>query len=78
MDSVKQASATWFGKGDYLLTVLPAGKDFDPAAEDKAVVARGEEAGKPAPKLPATGKFKVTASTLDRSRACRRPFSSPT
>ncbi|MBV6858748.1 insulinase family protein [Xanthomonas campestris pv. zingibericola] len=67
-DSVKQASATWFGKGDYLLTVLPAGKDFDPAAEDKAVVARGEEPGKPAPKLPAAGTFKVTASTLDRSK----------
>jgi len=68
VDSVKQAAAKWLVKGDYLLTVLPAGKGFDPAAEEKAVVARGEEAGRPAPKTPAAGNFKVTASTVDRRK----------
>ncbi|KAB7767284.1 M16 family metallopeptidase [Xanthomonas maliensis] len=66
--SVRQAAATWFGKGDYQLTVLPAGQGFDPAAEDKAVVARTAEPGKPAPKLPPAGNYRPTASQLDRSR----------
>jgi len=67
--SVQQASRTWFGKGDYLLTVLPAGEGFDPAAEDKAVVALPAAPGKPEPKLPATAgqPFKAARSALDRS-----------
>ncbi|WP_434212896.1 M16 family metallopeptidase [[Pseudomonas] boreopolis] len=66
--SVRQAAGAWFGKGDYLLTVLPAGEDFDPAAEDKAVVARGAEPGKPSPKLPAPAAYRVAGSQVDRSQ----------
>ena len=66
--SVKQAAATWFGKGDYLLTVLPAGDGFDPAAEDKAVVALGPAEGKPEPKLPAAAEYTTSNSPVDRSR----------
>ncbi|WP_066092195.1 M16 family metallopeptidase [Xanthomonas massiliensis] len=66
--SVKQATDTWFGKGDYLLTVLPAGPGFDPAAEDKAVVALGPAPGKPAPKLPAAHTYTVARSAVDRSQ----------
>ncbi|HHW4679325.1 MAG TPA: M16 family metallopeptidase, partial [Xylella sp.] len=65
-NSVKHAAATWFSKGDYLLTVLPAGPDFDPIAEDKAVVARAAESGKPATRLPPTAHYQVTASQVDR------------
>ncbi|HBK46849.1 MAG TPA: peptidase M16 [Xanthomonadaceae bacterium] len=65
--SVRTASATWFGKGDYLLTVLPAGEGFDPVAEDKRVVALGEAAGKPAPKLPPAATYRVGKPQVDRS-----------
>ncbi|MFT4248277.1 MAG: pitrilysin family protein [Pseudomonas sp.] len=65
--SVRQAADTWFGKGDYLLTVLPAGDGFDPAAEDKAVVALGDAPGKPAPKLPPAAKYSVGRNQVDRA-----------
>ncbi|MBN6150744.1 insulinase family protein [Xanthomonas sp. AmX2] len=67
VDSVRTAAAAWFGKGDYLLTVLPAGEGFDPAAEDKAVVALGDAPGRPAPKLPPAARYTVAKSRLDRS-----------
>jgi len=68
--SVQKAAQTWFGKGDYLLTVLPAGDGFDPEAEDKAVVALPAADGKPATQLPASAgtKFKVAKSQVDRSK----------
>lgn len=65
--SVKQASNTWFGKGDYLLTVLPAAAGFDPVAEDKAIKPLPAAPGKPAPTLPAPAKYSVAKSQVDRS-----------
>jgi predicted Zn-dependent peptidase len=65
--SVKQAADSWFGKGDYLLTVLPAGEGFDADAEDKAVVALGDATGKPASKLPAAAKYSVGKNHIDRA-----------
>ncbi|HEY0334494.1 MAG TPA: pitrilysin family protein [Stenotrophomonas sp.] len=68
--NVQQASQTWFGKGDYLLTVLPAGEGFNPEAEDKAVVALGVADGKPEAKMPASADatFKVGKAQVDRSK----------
>ncbi|TAL72636.1 MAG: insulinase family protein [Rhodanobacter sp.] len=66
--SIKAAADAWLGKGDYLLTVLPAGPDFDPAAEDKAVKPLAAVAGKPAPKAPAAHADRVTASDVDRAK----------
>ncbi|OOG48505.1 pitrilysin family protein [Rhodanobacter sp. C01] len=65
--SVKAASDKWLSKGDYLLTVLPADKGFDPAAEDAKVVALGAASGRPQPKLPAKHAYSVTKSDLDRA-----------
>ncbi|UKE46822.1 M16 family metallopeptidase [Xanthomonas cerealis] len=65
--SVRKAADTWFGKGDYLLTVLPAGDGFDPAAEDKAVKPLPVAAGKPAPKLPAKASYSVGKNQVDRA-----------
>ena len=65
--SVKAASDKWLSKGDYLLTVLPADKGFDPAAEDAKVVALGAAAGRPQSKLPAKHSYSVAKSDLDRS-----------
>lgn len=65
--SVKAAADTWLGKGDYLLTVLPAGAGFDPAAEDAAVKPLGDEPGRPAALVPAAAKYTVTRSTVDRT-----------
>ncbi|HWX64990.1 MAG TPA: pitrilysin family protein [Rhodanobacter sp.] len=65
--SVKAASDKWLSKGDYLLTVLPAGKGFDPAVEDAKVVALGEATGRPQPKLPAAHAYGVSKTDLDRS-----------
>jgi len=65
--SVRKAAATWFGKGDYLLTVLPAGEGFDPVAEDKAVKPLPAAEGKPAPTLPAAADYRVGKSRIDRA-----------
>ena len=65
--SVRRAADTWFSKGDYLLTVLPAGQGFDPVAEDKAVVALGDAPGKPAPKLPPPATYRTEPSQVDRA-----------
>ncbi|HEV2679944.1 MAG TPA: pitrilysin family protein [Rhodanobacter sp.] len=67
IDSVKAASDKWLSKGDYLLTVLPAGKGFDPAAEDAKVVALDEATGRPQPKLPTAHVYAVSKTDLDRS-----------
>jgi zinc protease len=75
--SVRDASASWFGKGDYLLTVLPAAPGFDPAAEDKAVVALPAAAGKPAAKLPAAASYSVSKTALDRSSGVPETTSFP-
>jgi zinc protease len=66
--SVKAASDTWLSKGDYLLTVLPAGKNFDPAAEDAKVVGLGPLADRPQPQLPAKHDYRVAKSQVDRSK----------
>ncbi len=66
--SVKQAADQWLSKGDYELTVLPAGKDFDPAVEDRAVVGLGDAANRPAPLLPPTRAYGVGKSLVDRSK----------
>jgi zinc protease len=65
--SVKAAADKWLSKGDYLLTVLPADKGFDPAAEDAKVVALGAATGRPQPQLPAAHAYSVSKSDLDRS-----------
>ncbi|OOG62841.1 peptidase M16 [Rhodanobacter sp. B04] len=65
--SVKAASDKWLSKGDYLLTVLPADKGFDPAVEDAKVMALGAAAGRPQPKLPPAHVYSVSKSDLDRS-----------
>ncbi|UIT41021.1 insulinase family protein [Xylella fastidiosa subsp. multiplex] len=65
-NSVKQAAATWFSKGDYLLTVLPVGPNVDPATEDAKVTARPAEPGKPAAMLAPKVHYHVTASQVDR------------
>ncbi len=75
--SVKAAADQWLSKGDYLLTVLPAGKGFDPAAEDKAVQPLAEAAGKPAPKLPAAAKYTVSKSDVDRDQGVPQVTSFP-
>jgi predicted Zn-dependent peptidase len=66
--SVKAASDKWLSHGDYLLTVLPAGDDFNGEQEDAKVVALGAVDGKPAPKMPAKQDFSVAKSQLDRSQ----------
>ncbi|MGH8158959.1 MAG: M16 family metallopeptidase [Rhodanobacter sp.] len=65
--SVKAASDQWLSKGDYLLTVLPADKGFDPAAEDAKVVALAAASGRLQPKLPAKHAYSVAKSDLDRA-----------
>jgi predicted Zn-dependent peptidase len=50
------------------LTVLPAGADFDPAAEDRAVQPLAAAPGKPAPKSPAASDYRVTRSDVDRGK----------
>ncbi|WP_045728864.1 pitrilysin family protein [Xanthomonas sp. GPE 39] len=67
IDSVRKAAATWFGKGDYVLTVLPAPEGFDEAAEDKAVTPLPTASGKPATKLPPKATYSVGKSQVDRA-----------
>jgi len=65
--SVRDAAHTWLRMGDYALTVLPAGENFDPEAEDAAVVALGKTGGRPPAKLPPEQDYRTTPGTLDRS-----------
>jgi zinc protease len=66
--SVKAAADKWTSKGDYTLTVLPAGKDFDPRAEDKAVVGLGDAQGRPEAVLPGAHEYAVAKSDVDRAK----------
>jgi zinc protease len=66
--SVKAAAGTWLSKGDYLLTVLPAGEGFDPAAEDARAVALGVAPSRPQPRLPGPQHYSTTASQIDRAK----------
>lgn len=65
---VKAAAARWLTKGDYRLTVLPAGEGFSPDEEDAKVVGLGPAAGRPAAKNPAPAKYAVVKSDVDRSK----------
>jgi predicted Zn-dependent peptidase len=66
--SVQAAADTWLGKGDYLLTVLPAtDKAFDPAAEDAKVVPLAAAADRPPAKLPHGHDYRVSKSAVARS-----------
>jgi predicted Zn-dependent peptidase len=65
---VKAAADRWLDKGYYELTVLPAGKDFDPKAEDAKVVGLGPAEGRPAAKAPAAHAYHVSKSDVDRSK----------
>ncbi|WP_045738104.1 pitrilysin family protein [Xanthomonas sp. MUS 060] len=67
IDSVRKAAATWFGKGDYVLTVLPAPEGFDEAAEDKAVTPLPTAPGKPATRLPPKASYSVGKNQVDRT-----------
>ncbi|WP_414649883.1 M16 family metallopeptidase [Dyella sp.] len=66
--SVKAAADKWLTKGDYDLTVLPAGQDFNPDAEDAKVVALGPASGRPDAKLPPKQAYTVAQSQVDRSK----------
>ncbi|MBS0367347.1 MAG: insulinase family protein [Proteobacteria bacterium] len=64
--AVQAAAARWFGKGDYRLTVLPAGADFDPQAEDARVAGLGPASGRPAAVAVATHEYHTSPSQVDR------------
>ncbi|SFR93754.1 Predicted Zn-dependent peptidase [Dyella sp. OK004] len=66
--SVKAAAEKWLSKGDYLLTVLPAGKDFNPESEDAKVAALGDATGRPQAKLPAAQNYSVGKNDVDRAK----------
>ncbi|TBR36571.1 MULTISPECIES: M16 family metallopeptidase [Dyella] len=66
--SVKASADKWLTKGDYVLTVLPAGKGFNPDAEDAKVVALGDATGRPEAKVPAAKDFTVEKNTVDRAK----------
>jgi predicted Zn-dependent peptidase len=65
---VKAAANKWLSKGDYLLTVLPAGADFNPEAEDAKVAALSDAAGRPQAKLPSKQAYSVGKNEVDRSK----------
>ncbi len=65
--SVKTAADKWLSKGDYLLTVMPAGEGFDPAAEDAKVAALAAAPGRPQAKLPTQRSYNVGEAQVDRS-----------
>ena len=67
VESVRKAADTWLSKGDYHLTVLPAGKDFDPDVEEAKVVALPSAAGRPAAVPPPAREYTVAESQVDRS-----------
>ncbi|RDI98859.1 insulinase family protein [Dyella solisilvae] len=66
--SVRAAAEKWLSKGDYLLTVLPAGPGFDPDAEEAKVVALPPATSRPEPKLPPKQEYVVGKSQVDRSK----------
>ena len=66
--SVKTSADRWLNKGSYDLTVLPAGKDFNPDQEDAKVAALGSAEGRPEAKLPAKHEYTVAKAQLDRSK----------
>lgn len=66
--SVKTAADRWLNKGSYGLTVLPAGKDFNPDQEDAKVSKLGVAQGRPEAKLPAKHEYTVAKTQLDRSK----------
>ena len=66
--SVLAAARKWIAKGDYTLTVVPAAKGVDLAAEDKAVKGLPEAPGKPKPVTPKAQKYTVAKNDIDRSK----------
>jgi len=66
-EDVKAAVGRWLSKGDYNLTVLPAGEGFNPDEEDAKVVGLGPADGRPAAKMPAAAQYSAAKSTVDRS-----------
>ncbi|WP_266159151.1 M16 family metallopeptidase [Dyella silvatica] len=68
VSNVKAIANKWLSKGDYLLTVLPAGKDFNPDIEDAKVIALGAAKGRPEAKLPPAQEFSVAKSDIDRAK----------
>ena len=66
--SIKTTADHWLSKGSYDLTVLPAGKDFNPDSEDAKVAALGPINGRPEAKLPARHEYTVAQAQLDRSK----------
>ncbi|GAB3788207.1 M16 family metallopeptidase [Dyella agri] len=75
---VRKAADTWLSRGDYHLKVLPAGKDFDPAAEDAKVASRAAMPGRPATVLPPARRYSVAQSGVDRSEGVPKVASFPT
>lgn len=66
--SIKTAADRWLNKGSYDLTVLPAGKDFNPDQEDAKVSKLVAAPGRPEAKLPAKHEYTVAKAQLDRSK----------
>jgi predicted Zn-dependent peptidase len=67
--SVRAAAQKWLAKGDYTLTVVPAKKGENVAAEDEMEKAGLPAApGRPAAKLPPKQEFHVVRSDVDRSK----------
>ena len=67
--SVRAAAQKWLAKGDYTLTVVPAKKGENVAAEDEMEKAGLPAAsGRPAAKLPPKQEFHVVQSDVDRSK----------
>jgi predicted Zn-dependent peptidase len=62
--SVIAAARKWIAKGDYTLTVVPAAKGVDLAAEDKAVKGLADAQGKPKPVLPKAQKYTVSSASI--------------
>ncbi|MEO8747166.1 MAG: pitrilysin family protein [Rhodanobacter sp.] len=65
--SVRNAADKWLSLGDYALTVLPAGDNFDAEAEDAGVIVLGPAAGRPEAKLPNLQAYQVAGTDMDRS-----------
>jgi zinc protease len=76
-DQVKDAAARWLTKGDYTLTVLPAGEGFDPDEEDAKVAGLAPADGRPAAKMPAAGHYSVAKSDVARSNGVPEVTSFP-
>ncbi|TLY53427.1 MAG: insulinase family protein [Gammaproteobacteria bacterium] len=66
--TVLAAARKWIAKGDYTLTVVPAAKGVDLAAEDKAVKGLPEAQGKPKAAMPKAQKYTVAKSDIERGK----------